>query len=190
MFGINQDDLDYIFESAGQNVLVNGNPMNAIITNPPFGEYEEKHIHSLQRVLQGDMVTLEGEQYLCFNECITRRGGKYKNRIRHCNFNVKVTLPGEEVYVGDDPFTDEPVYEYLPGEVVEIPSFLETKSYSVTSGVWVTSNNEILVTMRDVAERRSIFELDDTFEVMGKTWRITNILLDKKGLITVNCERR
>ncbi|MBO0997388.1 hypothetical protein IOC57_06430 [Bacillus sp. SD075] len=189
MFGINQEDLDYIFESAGQEVLVNDNLMNVIVTNPPFGEYEEKHIHSIQRVLQGDMVTLEGNHYLCLVESVTKRGGKYKTRIRHCNFIVEVPTEPTSILIGYSDF-GEPIYEEVPGVPIEVPSFLETKSYSVTSGVWVTSNNEILVTMKDSAEYRSLIELGDEFKVMGKTWRITNLLLDKKGLITVNCERR
>ena len=61
MFQVNENDLDYLFEQAGQNILVNNSTMEVIVTNPPLGQYGERFIHSRERVLQGDMITLEGE---------------------------------------------------------------------------------------------------------------------------------
>lgn len=187
MFSINPDDLEYLFESASQPVLINDTPMNVIVTNPSISEYEERYIHSLDKVSRGDMVTLEGESYLCLSESVTKRHGKYKTKIRHCNYDVGVREDPTKVLIGHTSFGD-PVYDVIPGELHLIPSFIETQSFSVTNGVWAVSNNEILVTMKDIAEYRPLLEISDKVEVMGRTWLITNLLLDKKGLIKLNCK--
>ncbi|KMY50541.1 hypothetical protein [Peribacillus loiseleuriae] len=190
MFQVHEDDLQYLFESAGQPVLINDTPMNVIVTNPSISEYEERYIHSLNKVSRGDLVTLEGEQYLCcLSESVTKRHGKYKAVVRHCNYNIEVREKPTRTVIGYTAFRD-PIFDEIPGELHLIPSFIETQSFSVTNGIWVTSNNEILVTVKDITEYKPLLELSAKVEVMGKTWQITNLLLDKKGLITLNCKRQ
>lgn len=53
------EDMDYLFETSGQIVDVNDIEQTVIITNAPLSEHEERHIHSLERISRGDIVTID-----------------------------------------------------------------------------------------------------------------------------------
>lgn len=188
MFTLGTDDLQYIFGTAGQSILVNDIQRQAIITNPSISEYEERYIHTLDKVSRGDLVTMDNEKYICITETVTKRHSKYKSLARHCNYTIEI--PGEvtEIQVGETPFGD-PIYEYIYGDPYFIPSIVDNKTFSVDNQSAVRlANNQIEVILQNNAVNTQKFAVNFTFNVMNKNWKVINIDKSKNGLLILTCE--
>jgi len=188
MFTYNIEDLRYIFDSVGQSVIVNDAKINVIVTNPPVDEYEQRYIHSLQKVSRGDIVTLEGEKYISITETVTKRHSKFKTLIRHCNVTIEKEI-FVEVFVGESDF-GEPIYELVYDHSEFIPAIVDNKSFSVNnSSAWRYPENQMEVIVRDIEENRTLFSVGEKFETVGKSWRVLNQDLSKSGLMILTCEK-
>ncbi|MGE8079242.1 hypothetical protein [Peribacillus loiseleuriae] len=188
MFQVHEDDLQYLLESAGQPVLINDTPMNVIVTNPSISEYEERYIHSLDKVSRGDIVTLEDEQYLCLSESIIKRHGKYKVLARH--MNVTIEIPGEEtrIVIGHTPFGD-PIFDYRYGEPSYIKAIVDNKSFSVDESASIRlPNNQTEVIVKDNELNRGKFRVNNQVNAIAKRWKVINQDLSKNGLLILTCE--
>ncbi|USK86176.1 hypothetical protein [Peribacillus asahii] len=191
MFTLGTEDLQYIFEQAGQSVIVNDAKINVIVTNPPVDEYEQRYIHSLQKVSRGDIVTLEGEKYISITESITKRGSKYKTLIRHLNATIKMKGEPTEIQIGENPYTGEPIYEYIEGEDFYIAAIVDNKSFSVNfNQPIILPNNQIEVIVQDNEINRSLFASGKDFSVIEKTWTVLNQDLSKSGLLILTCDNK
>lgn len=194
MFLTNSEDIDYIFESLGKEVLINGNATNAVITNPSISEYEQRYIHTLQNVSRGDMVTIQGEVYLVISESVTKRHGKFKSLIRHCNFILEV--PGEitrQPYLdenGNQVYDDygEPIFIDIQEDPIPIPAIIDNQSFSVDESTSIRMpENQIIVTVQDNEVNRQRFSLNDEFTFEGN-YSVAHRDFTKKGLIILTCE--
>jgi hypothetical protein len=194
MFTPNPEDLQFLFESAGQTVLINDTERQVIITNPSISEYEERYIHTLERVLQGDIVTLEGERYLVITETVTPRHGKYKALMRHCNYII--TLPGEITRVlyrdenGNIVYDDfgDPVFIEIEGEPINIPAIVDNKSFSIVGSQLLVAENQIIVTVQDNEVNRNKLKVNNTFSFEGN-FKVLHRDFTKKGLMILTCEK-
>lgn len=187
MFQANSADLEFLFNEAGQKVLINDVERISVITNPPLSEYEERHIHTLETVSQGDMVSLDNEKYLVITESISKRGEKYKALMRHCN--VMIELPGEEVCekVAENDF-GEPIFECTTGDPVYVPSIVDNKSFSVDDSAAIrVPDNQIIVVVKDNALNRDKFQVNNTFTFEG-SYKVVHRDFTKKGLMILTCE--
>ncbi|WP_210367419.1 hypothetical protein [Bacillus sp. REN3] len=187
MFQANSADLEYLFESAGQKILVNDVERISVITNPALSEFDQKYIHTLEQVLQGDMVTLEGERYLVITESISKRGGKYKALMRHCNVVVEIKNYTKQL-IGHTDF-GEPVYEDVYVDSTYIPSIIDNKSFSIDSSSAIrVPENQIVVVIQDNSYNREKFMVNDTFSFEGN-YKVLNRDFTKKGLLILTCEK-
>jgi hypothetical protein len=194
MFQPNTTDLQYIFESAGQEVLINDIEQQAIITNPSISEYEERYIHTLGKAKRGDIITYQGERYLIISESVTKRGGKYKALMRHCNVVLEIqgdiTMEiwrdenGEIVY---DDF-GQPIFYEVEGEPYLIPSIIDNKSFSIDGEQFTVPNNQIVVIVQDNETNRQKFTLNFEFQFEGN-FKVLNRDFTKRGLIILTCEK-
>lgn len=188
MFQPNKEDLEYLFESAGQNVSVNDDPRRVIITNAELSQHEQRHVHSLQKVSRGDIVTIEDESYLTLTESITKRYGKYKVIVRHTNCDIEKTGEPTKVYLGKDAFGDD-VYDYLPGGTIKIPAIVDKKTFTVTDASAIrVPESYIEVTLQDNEQNRGQFEVNEKFSVVEKEWKVVERDFSKKGLLILTCE--
>ncbi|MFJ8245243.1 hypothetical protein [Peribacillus asahii] len=188
MFTLNTEDLQYIFDSAGKSIIVNDTKMNVIVTNPTISEYEERYIHSLQKVSRGDILTMDNEKYICITETVTKRHSKFKTLIRHCNVTVEKEIFVDE-FIGESDF-GEPIYELVYDHSEFIPATVDNKSFSVNnSSAWRYPENQIEVIVRDIEENRTLFSVGEKFETVGKSWRVLNQDLSKSGLMILTCEK-
>jgi len=185
MFQINTEDLSYIFEQAAQTVLINNVPSNAIITNPQMNEDETRYIHTLDRVLQGDLILIEGNDYLTVTESITKRGAKNKSKIQHCNHIIEVAGEVTEVLKGYD-HLGNPVYETIQGDPVFIPSIVKSGTFNIDNGNGVLVANDVLfVTVQDNATNRSKFAVNKNVIMFGKSYSVQHQDLTRKGLLVL-----
>ncbi|MCB7070565.1 hypothetical protein LIZ76_11330 [Caldibacillus sp. 210928-DFI.2.22] len=195
MFTPNEEDLQFLFDSAGMDVLINDVPQQAIITLPPLSDSEERYIHTLQRINMGDMVTFDDNKYLVMNETISPRNGKYKARIRHLNY--KLQIPGEVIqdYLRDENgniITDnfgKPIPITIEGDPIYIPAIVEQQAFTIEEGQIRIPNNEILITVQDNEVNREKLILNFEFNLMTKTWKVTNVDLTRKGLMIITCQQ-
>lgn len=187
MFQANTADLDYLFNTEGQTVLINDIERQAIITNPSISEYDQKYIHTLETVYMGDMVTLDNDKYLVITETVSKRGAKYKALMRHCNFIIKIENY-EEVQTGETPFGD-PIYENVLISTDYIPAIVDNKTFSIdTMSAIRVADNQIVVVIQDNELNLVKFAVNQTFNVMDKSWKVLNHDKTKKGLLILTCE--
>lgn len=188
LFETNTNDVQFLLDNAGKDVLINGETKKALITNPSISEAEERYIHTLLSVSRGDLIELEGENYIVITESITKRHSKYKALIRHCNYEIEV--PGEttRVIVGYNQF-GEPIWEDIVGEPSYIPSIVDNKSFSVDTGNAINfPENQINVIVQDNEDNNAKFNVNFAFSVMGTNWTVVNRDLTKKGLLILTCQ--
>ena len=189
MFQMNIEDINYIFEQAAQTILINDVPRNVIITNPQMNEDETRYLHTLDRMLQGDLVVLEGEKYLSITESNTKRHSKYKNKIQHCNQHIEVVGEMEKVLIGYDD-RGRPVYEEVLGDPILIPSIVERGTFTVDSGgSFLVPQDVLYVTVQDNEMNRRKFPINITIKITGLNYVVQHQDLTRKGLIILRLKQ-
>lgn len=186
MFEVNTEDMQFLFDSAGQTVLINDIEKNVIITNPTISEYDQKYIHSNEPILQGDLITLNDEKYLIITEALNKRGTKYKTLMRHCN-NI-ITVEGEttQELVGYDDF-GTPVYKTVVLNYIDVPTIIDNKNFSIDGQQVRVAINQIIIAVQDNEVNRDKFSVNNTITFEGK-YKIVNRDFTKKGLMILTCE--
>lgn len=196
-FAINEQDILFLFESAGTEVLINDNPLKAIITNSGFNnENDERYINTLNPIRMGDLVTFNDHQYIIITETTSKRHAKYRAVMRHCNFTIE--FPGEIERV---PMRDEdgniirdafgrPEYEDVQGDPYFIPAIVDNKYFQINNQFAArVGDNQIMVIVQDNAVNRTKFEVNERFELMGKNWKVRNQDKTESGLLVLTCEK-
>lgn len=188
-------DIQSIFDMAAVDVKVNDNDKKAIITNPAISESEERYIHTLDVIRMGDLVTYQSEMYLVIAESVTKRHGKFKTLMRHCNHVFKI--PGEVTRVllrdeNGNVITDidgRPEYDYIEGEPILIPSIIDTKDFSIDGQGLKVPVNQIIIILQDNKNNRDGFSMNKEFDLIDKRFKVLNQDLSKVGLIILTCEQ-
>ncbi|MEH7525814.1 hypothetical protein V7149_21470 [Bacillus sp. JJ1503] len=194
MFSVNADDLQFLFELTGQSVLINNVKRRVIITNPKMSKKEERYIHTLEGVLQGDIVTIGDEIFLTIGESTIKRQGKFKAKIRHCNYVIEVAgeirtelKRDENGEIVRDKY-GRPIEIQVQGEPIQIPSIVDNDSFKIIGGQILVAENRIIVTVQDNETNRNRFKVNGTFNLMDKNWKVKNQDRTLKGLLVLICE--
>ncbi|ETI68143.1 hypothetical protein [Neobacillus vireti] len=198
MFSVNENDVQFLIDSAGQNVLINDKEMKAIITNPlsvVLNEYEQRYIHSVQPIIQGYLVTVNNEKYLVVTESLTKRTTKYKSLMRHCNYTLEMKGETKKVIKRDEngnPVLDkfgDPVYITIQEESVFVPAIVDNKSFSVNlNAQMIIPQNQITVVVQDNTVNRDRFKMNNVFSFVEKNHKVFNRDFTKRGLMILTCE--
>ncbi|MED4374322.1 hypothetical protein P9274_01060 [Schinkia azotoformans] len=180
------DDINYLIESAGVDVTVNGISRKAIITNNPIGEFEDKNIHSTQLIKRGDVINYIDSNYLIISESVTQRNGKYKALMRHCNTKIEIIVI-ELIDTGEVDYRGAPIYEEVE-TTIPVPAIVDSRTFSVDTNQAINLvNNQITVTVQDNEQTRGI-AINDTFIVNGKNRKLVNVDYTKNGLLILYCD--
>ncbi|MEC1697764.1 hypothetical protein [Schinkia azotoformans] len=181
------NDLNYIFESAGTDVLINEISCRVLISNKNISEFEERYIHSLQELNRGELINYQDNHYLIISESITKRGNKFKALMRHCNSSIEIATEPTQVLIGYD-YRGAPIYETVPGELLLIPAIVDSKSFSVDTNQAINLvNNQITVTVQDNEDTRGL-AINDVFVVNEQNRKLINVDKTKNGLLIFTCE--
>lgn len=194
MFSL-ENEINHIFNSLGQQILVNETSINAIVTNPAISEYEERYIHTLSIVPRGAVIDVEGIKYLAITESVSERGKKYKVLARHCNYVIEIE--GEVTQVprldenGNPMYDDfgQPLFTTVYGDPIYVPSIVDNKTFSIdnSSSIRVPAN-QIEVIVSDTTQSTSKLKANFNFMLMDKNWKVVNQDKSKKGLLILTCE--
>ncbi|MCC3645843.1 hypothetical protein JGK52_03975 [Cytobacillus oceanisediminis] len=189
MFQANSADLEFLFNEAGQKVLINDVESIALLTNANFlNENDERYIHTLDKIKLGDMITYQNEKYLVITEIINKKYGKFKAIIRHCNHYILVAGEIEQVLIGHDPMTGRPIYEDRQGDPHPVPSIIDNKSFSVGGTTqFQVPDNQIIVVLQDNELNRDKLQVNNTFTFEG-VYKVIHTDFTKKGLMILTCE--
>jgi hypothetical protein len=189
LFESNNEDLQYIVDNFGREVLINDSSVKAIITNNLVSEYEDKYISSTSPIKRGDLVKDGTVDYLVITESIVKRYSKYKAIMRHCNHEIE--LPGEEVcvVVGQNEFGED-IVECTTGQPIPVPAIVDNKSFSIQEGAIRLPDNQLLITVQDNEINKNHLVSNYEFELVGSLWKILNVDFTKNGLLLITCELR
>ena len=183
------EDMEYLFENTGQIVEVNDIEQTVIITNAPFSEHEERHVHSLERISRGDIITIDEVSFLAISESITKRYGKYKVIVRHTNAVIDIQGEPTLIDTGERDMFDRPIYEQIPGELFHVPSIIESRKVSVPESAAIRiPDNYLEVTMQDNEQNVNLTELNSKINLAKKEWTVVNQDFSKQGLLILTCE--
>lgn len=163
----NTDDFTYLINSIGQDVLINKQPVKAMITNTDLHRiYDERKITTLHNIQTGDLVQFNNRDWLIHNEVNGQRYGKYKALIRACDYNIKFNFNGN---------------------IKEFPSCVDGKFFDLDTGKYINlSADQIIVTVQENEDTLKV-KVDDRFIKLGSAWSISGINRTVKGLITFTC---
>ncbi|MEC1723127.1 hypothetical protein [Schinkia azotoformans] len=188
IFETGTDDINYLIENAGTNILVNGNSTRAIITNTPLNEfYDGKKITTLSLIKRGDIVVYENSKYLITSESDTIRNNKYKSIMRKCEFEIYIKIDEIKTPNGKYDYLGQP--EYDTTEIHELfPVIVDSQTFDVQNGQAINMPiGTILVSFQDNGNTNFI-KLDHRFIKFGNPWKIVGIDRTKKGLVTLTAE--
>jgi hypothetical protein len=200
-------EYQYLLDNLGEDVTVNTTTVKAIVENTNVNtNYDDKIISTLIPLNTGDLVTYKSYKFIILSEINGNRGIDYAGVMRRCDFNIQIEVPPEQVIIGydgsgrpvyGDPeppiigYNDfgEPIYGELETVYIDIPAIVDLEGIVITSGGAInTSNNNLLVTVRDYEDTEDI-ELNDILPIGEKNYKVTGIDKTKPGLIIFKCEK-
>ncbi|GLH62403.1 Ig domain-containing protein [Parageobacillus sp. G301] len=186
-FQIDNSDFQFLLDSIGETVTIDNVEQKAIINNAKIGDYEEKYIYTLSNIQRGNLILHNGKNYIIVSD--VTEGKLYKKALmRHCNYTIVVE--GQEVceIVGYNVF-GEPIYECHTTESINVPAIVDTYAFKVDDFAAIrVPEKQIVVIVQENETNKNKFTVNATFEVMGKTWKVIDADLTKKGLLILTCE--
>ncbi|MCJ7841758.1 hypothetical protein MUB24_12785 [Lederbergia sp. NSJ-179] len=178
------------FNSISKPVLFNntggqGYYLDVVISNAHLGMHERRHIHSLSKFNQGDMVHYADATYLVMEDVVSGRGGKFKSTMEYCNYTIIMPPIEEKVKVGTDDF-GRPIYEtiYFPNR--DVPAIVKYKDIAVVGQYSISFAYKTMnVWIQDNAKNRRDFKVNYVFEMFGRNYKVTNVDIVRNGLLEI-----
>ncbi|MGE6488919.1 hypothetical protein [Paenisporosarcina sp. NPDC076898] len=183
--------LNDVFDSVATEIKVNEIMIPAIVTNGTLNkndEQESKHLHTVQKVNQGDVVEHEGNKYLIVTESISKRHNKYKNIMEHCNAALTVISGTTKVIVDYDDL-GRPIYDDIE-EVYEVPcviGFNRIGSPNNTGGMMVLQNS-LMAKISKNDDNVLYVKVNNEYTVEGKKYKVSHIDNVQTGLLIVQMD--
>ncbi|MFJ8263302.1 hypothetical protein ACIQ4I_15335 [Rummeliibacillus sp. NPDC094406] len=189
------NDIEFLIDTMGDTVSINDAQHKALVTHSNVTNHEERYIHTLKQIKQGDLITYDNEKYLIVNETVTKRANKYKALMRHCNYSIVYPGKTEQVLLVDengnpilDIYGDE---QYITVETDPINIFIiaDNESMAVIGTQLMIVENHILITVQDNETNRDKLKVNSTFSAMDYKWKIMNVDKTQRGLLIITCDR-
>lgn len=189
MIGNTNDDMIYLLNETGQEILVNEtDTVKAFIKSLKQDDFDDKEIRTNHPIKRGDMILFQGIKYLIITESVTKKPLLYKAVMR--NFNANITIEVQDsnpTLIGRDS-KGRPIYDYLM-ITIHLPLIIEHQSFTIDStGGLLIADNTIIVTTNDTPDNRTRFALNQNFQAINKNWKVRNQDVSKNGLLVLTCE--
>ena len=152
--------LDNMFKSLSKEVLINGEPQDAVVTNADLGESKKRHISSLESFKEGDIVEHRGNNYMVMEQVESKRHNKYRATMSFCDYSFTVRdLLGREV-IGHDG-SGRPIYRDILSNPYEVPCVVDKlESTSHLNARFATVDGKIFISIQDNEQNRINFEVN------------------------------
>lgn len=187
-FEMNTNDIQYLLDNAGKQVLINNIQQQAIITNTPLNEfYDGKKITTLSKIKRGDLIDYANSKYLVISESDTKRYNEYKGIMRKCEHEINFKVDEIVTDSGEVDMYGEPIY--LTTEIHKLfPVVVDSETFDIQYGkVFNMPTGTILVNVQENVDSLNI-KLQNRFLKFGRAWEIVGIDRTKKGLMTITAE--
>ncbi|WP_392454257.1 hypothetical protein ACF3OH_09380 [Chryseomicrobium aureum] len=183
--------MDDVFETISKPIMINDKLVPSIITNTPLSkgdEQETKHLHTKQKVNQGDIIHLGGAQYLIITESISKRHNQYKNVIEHCNQMLTVKGQSVTIRVGFDAL-GKPIYQTTQ-DTYETPCVIGFNRVGSTSNVgnMMILENSLMAKIKKNSDNEQYVKLNEEYSIMGKNYKVSHIDNVQTGLLIVQLD--
>lgn len=181
--------LNDVFDTVATEILINNIPVSSIVTNGSLNkndEQESKHLHTVQKVNQGDVVVHEGDKYLVVTESISKRHNKYKNIMEHCN--AALTVKGGTIRIIVD-YNDfgQPIYEDIEEEY-EVPCVIGFTRIGTSTGELLIQQNTLMAKITKNTENEMYVNINDVYKIEGNSYKVIHIDNVQTGLLIVQLD--
>lgn len=180
--------LNDAFVTIAKEVLINGKPQQAYITNAHLGMASRRHIHSLEPFRQGDYVEFGEGVYLVMEDVVNVRGAKYKSTIQYCNYNVATPDKQGERYQDGVDDRGLPIWKYekIPGRKIYV--IIDMDRITITGSQIRVNTATMIMLLPDSEENRDEIKVNNEIDVYGKTMKVAAINRLRTGLQEVTLE--
>ena len=91
----NPKDFKHLLDMAGQDILINGKPARALITNTNLTESKDnRNITTLENIECGYLIDYDDGKWLVISEVSGKRYNKYKGIMQKCHNTLTVNIAG------------------------------------------------------------------------------------------------
>lgn len=174
-------------QSISEPIIMNPNSdntyqINGFLSNATLSSNSSYHLHSLDKISRGDILTFDDENYyIVIDDVIMKRGCKYKATVQYCNYKNIIIETVREI-VGYDDF-GRPIYNYVEKVVANTVGFIRHKTQTESSGALIVATSELILTVQDNEINRTSHSINSELEFEGKMWKVREQILTKKGLL-------
>jgi hypothetical protein len=187
----NDTTLNNVFDSVAKKIKINNVLIPSIITNGALNkldEQETKHIHTLERVNQGDIVDYEGNKYLVVTESMSKRHNKYKNIMEHMNMTVTTESDVQAVITDYDDF-GKPIYSYI-SHYYDVPLVLrfDRVGSALTSGAFLTIKKALEGKVQKNEMNMTYLTVNKELTIEGSQYMITHVDKVQTGIMVLQLE--
>lgn len=163
-----QDQIDFLLYEKGTPITINGTPQTAIVVYTEEVDVEEIKLICKVPIKRGDLIVVEGNNYLINSEINLKRFDTYYEGIaQSCNYSIKFIINNVP-----NPYN----------------CVVSSQSFSITSNkLFDIASGKILVTLAFSNETNQI-KLQDRFIKMGSPWKISGVDKTRSGLIILTCD--
>ncbi|MBE1555073.1 hypothetical protein [Sporosarcina limicola] len=175
--------LDDTFKSLAEEVLINGEPQQCIVTTAYLGIDESRHISSLQAFKRGDYVQHKGQTYLITEEVKSTRHNKYRAKMTNCDHSFVVKDLIGRVEVGKDSL-GKPIYENIYSDPYSIYGHMKQWDRSLNMSFQVGMMQvTYFIDVQNNTKNREQFAINNVYEIRGKTMKVALHELSNDGII-------
>ncbi|MEC1788645.1 hypothetical protein [Schinkia azotoformans] len=182
------DFIDLLLYERGVLVEREGITMKALVKDATesLQYYNDKYIRCKFIIHTGDLIRLieQNKNYLIISE-ISQFNNHFKARLRLCNHQLVIEIPGQQVLVGYD-YRGAPIYEMSDPTFEYYYSIVENKVMDIeTNQPIVLLENEIIALLQDSEVTREKFIEGSEFTFQGKTYTVIGVDRTKYGLLSI-----
>ena len=166
----NPRDFQYLLNSAGTDISINGSPARALITNTNLTESRDnKKITTLQNIERGFLIDYNDSKWLVVSEVNGKRYSKYKGIMQKCTNTLIVNITGI---------------------LYDVPCIVTDKiSLNIDSTTYIsTLDNEIYILVANDSINSNI-KVNDIYKIGNLNYLVTNIDdISKSGLLYIKMD--
>ena len=166
----NPTDFQYLLNSAGQDVLIDGKSARALITNTNLTESQDnKKITTLENIECGFLIDYDNGKWLIISEVNGKRYNKYKGIMQKCNNTLTVNVAGI---------------------IYRVPCIVTDKvNLNTNTSTYITTlDNEIYIIIANDTINYNI-KINDIYKIGNLSYKVKNIDdISKSGLLIMKME--
>ena len=184
-----QNDIYFILENHGKDVLIDNNQAKALISHYQHMEFNDcLKIITQYPLVRGSLVEYQDNYFLIISDVTDQRHNAYYRAImRHCNQTLNIKVGEQQTIIGYDPI-GRPIIDVVP-IYATFHCIVDSQSLKIGEQQQINiAENRITITMQDNSDSDAL-EVNDTIPLDGYNWNIVNKNKITTGLIVFTCDR-